>query len=105
MYAAQLGGLISQVSELNEEIAEYEKLKAGKNSCMKLTYEDLPNALIKARITRGMTQEQLAEKLGVVPQQVQRDEATRYSGASHTKLLEVQRILSLDIQLEITFLD
>ena len=43
--------------------------------------EDLPKALIRARIAAGMTQEGLAPRLGVKPQQVQRYEATEYGSA------------------------
>ena len=57
--------------------------------------EDLPKALIRARIAAGMTQEGLARRLGVKPQQVQRYEATEYESASFTRILKVVHALGL----------
>jgi HTH-type transcriptional regulator / antitoxin HipB len=47
---------------LKQEIAEYEELKSG-------NIETLPIALIKA-IVLGMTQKELAEKIGTQEQQI-----------------------------------
>jgi transcriptional regulator with XRE-family HTH domain len=57
--------------------------------------EDLPRALIRARIAAGMTQEGLAQRLGVKAQQVQRYEATEYGSASFARLLKVVQALGL----------
>jgi Helix-turn-helix len=43
---------------------------------------DLPTTLIKARISAGMTQKELAEKIGIREQQIQRYEANHYNSAS-----------------------
>ena len=59
--------------------------------------EDLPKALIRARIAAGMTQESLARRLGVKPQQVQRDEATEYGSASFARILKVVQALGLSM--------
>ena len=59
------------------------------------TVEDLPRALIRARIAAGMTQEGLARRLGVKPQQVQRYEATEYESASFTRICKVVQALGL----------
>jgi ribosome-binding protein aMBF1 (putative translation factor) len=99
---ATLDGLQSQLEEMREEVEEYEKLKVGKINNLALeSYDRLPEALIQARIIRGWTQEQLAERLGVKAQQVQRDEANRYAGASFMKLLEIQKALNLDVKLTV----
>jgi HTH-type transcriptional regulator / antitoxin HipB len=102
-YQAHLDSLNSQLEELHEEVEEYEKLKEGKIERLEFTFEELPNALIKARVIRGLTQEQLAERLGVKPQQVQRDEANRYASASFAKILEIQRALDIEIREEVIF--
>jgi HTH-type transcriptional regulator/antitoxin HigA len=57
--------------------------------------EDLPKALIRARIASGMTQEGLAHKLGVKTQQVQRYEATEYESASFARIRNVVQALGL----------
>ncbi len=61
------------MEELGDEVEAYERLNAGRSEGVVLEgVEDLPKALIRARIAAGMTQESLARRLGVKPQQVQR---------------------------------
>jgi DNA-binding XRE family transcriptional regulator len=103
-YKAHLDSRESFIEEFKEEIAEYESLQKGNVEQLTLeSFHELPQALIKARIVRGLTQEKLAELLHVKPQQVQRDEANLYAGASFTKLLEVQKALNLVVKPEIIF--
>ena len=73
-------------------LAEYDLLKSGQVSFSK-TYalEELPRVLVQARIASGMSQTDLAEKLGMKPQQVQRYEATDYMGASLGRLIEISQ--------------
>jgi ribosome-binding protein aMBF1 (putative translation factor) len=59
--------------------------------------EDLPKALIRARIASGMTQEGLALRLGLKAQQVQRYEATEYECASFARIRKVVQALGLRI--------
>ena len=59
--------------------------------------EELPMALIRARISAGMTQEGLARRLGVKPQQVQRYEATEYESASFARIRKVVQALGLSM--------
>jgi hypothetical protein len=59
---------------------------------------DLPNLLIerrKATISRWG----LSKKLGVHPNQIQRDEYTSYKGAGFQRLLRVAEALGLEIEL------
>lgn len=99
---ATLDGLESQLEEMREEVEEYERLKVGEIENLTIdSYSQLPSALIQARIIRGWTQEQLAERLGVKAQQVQRDEANLYAGASFNKLLAIQKALNLEVKLTV----
>ena len=99
-----IDALSSQIEEFQEEIAEYETLQQGKLEQLTLeSFDELPQALIKARIVRGLTQEKLAEILEVKPQQVQRDEANLYAGASFSKLLALQKALHLEIKSKVIF--
>ena len=103
-YQLDLDTLSSQIEEFEEEIAEYESLQRGTVEQLILeSFDQLPQALIKARIVRGLTQEKLAEILEVKPQQVQRDEANLYAGASFTKLLAIQKALHLEIKQKVIF--
>lgn len=101
---ANLDALNSQLAEFQAEMAEYEELKKGEIKQLKLdSFEHLPEALIKARIIRGLTQAQLAEILNVKQQQVQRDETNKYASASFTKLLSIQKALNLEVKEELIF--
>lgn len=93
---AEIDALKSQIADIEAEIAEYDLLKSGQVSFSK-TYalEELPRVLVQARIASGMSQTDLAEKLGMKPQQVQRYEATDYMGASLGRLIEISRALGV----------
>lgn len=93
---AEINGLKSQISDIEAELAEYDLLKSGQVSFSK-TYalEDLPRVLVQARIASNMSQSDLAEKLGMKPQQVQRYEASGYMGASLGRLIEVSKALGV----------
>ncbi|WP_058553464.1 XRE family transcriptional regulator [Thiohalocapsa sp. ML1] len=93
---AEIDGLMSQIAEIEAELAEYNLLKSGQVSFSK-TYslEELPRVLVQARVASGMSQTDLAEKLGMKPQQVQRYEATDYMGASLGRLIEISKALGV----------
>ena len=87
---AQEDALRSQLADLEGELREYESLKAGKFQIDELSVvAELPTVLIKARIAQGMSQKDLAERLGLQEQQIQRYEATDYASASLTRIKEV----------------
>jgi HTH-type transcriptional regulator / antitoxin HigA len=93
---AEVAGLKSQIVDIEAELAEYDLLKSGQVSFSK-TYalEELPRVLVQARIASGKSQTDLAEKLGMKPQQVQRYEATNYMGASLGRLIEISKALDV----------
>jgi HTH-type transcriptional regulator / antitoxin HipB len=86
------------IKELEQEIAEYDRLKSGKiNKWPIESLQDLPNVMIKARIAVGMTQKELAEKIGVQEQQIQRYEANNYRAVGFERLQEVMSALNIKI--------
>jgi ribosome-binding protein aMBF1 (putative translation factor) len=96
---AQRDSLESQLDDLREEIADYDALKSGQRTVISLdSLEELPRALIQARIAAGLSQRELAARLGVKEQQVQRYEATEYAGASLSRVTEVIRVLGLHVR-------
>src|ERR1017187_7179637 len=98
LWEAQREAARSQMEELREQVEAYERLNAGRSKEVVLeAVEDLPKALIRARIAAGMTQEGLARRLGVKPQQVQRYEATEYESASFARILKVVQALGLSM--------
>jgi ribosome-binding protein aMBF1 (putative translation factor) len=99
-----LDALNSQLEELQEEITEYEALKTGDIKGVTInSFEEWPEVLIKARIAKGWSQEQFANILEVHPQQIQRDESTRYAGSSLRKIIAVQKALGITVREEVTF--
>ncbi len=80
----------SQLEDLKSELREYEDLRDGKFDMTELgMVSSLPETLIKARIARGMSQRELAERIGLKEQQIQRYEATDYASASLSRIREV----------------
>jgi ribosome-binding protein aMBF1 (putative translation factor) len=91
-------GMESQLADLREELAEYEALRTGQIRELELrSLTELPEALIRARIASGLSQKELARRLGVKEQQVQRDEATRYARASLERVQAVADALGVEI--------
>lgn len=99
---AEIDGMRSQLQDLNFELREYENLRAGKYDALQVdAFDELPDALIKARIASGLSQKDLAEKLNIKEQQLQRYEATSYESASFERLKEVVNALGLRIRKDV----
>ncbi len=93
---AQASALKSQISDLKAQVTEYELLKEGKvkyTECSDLSV--LPKTLIQARISKGLSQKELADMLGMPEQLVQRYEASNYMGASLAKLIDFASALEV----------
>ncbi len=87
---AREDALRSQMEDLEREMREYESLKAGQAQTAGLDLvSELSELLIRARISQGMSQRDLAERVGVKEQQIQRYEATDYASASLNRIREV----------------
>jgi HTH-type transcriptional regulator/antitoxin HigA len=90
--------LESQIAEIAREIADYELLKSGSVAFTEsYALADLPRILIQARIAQGLNQSDLAERLGMKPQQIQRYEATEYMSASLARLMEIADVLKVRV--------
>jgi transcriptional regulator with XRE-family HTH domain len=94
--AAQKDAIRSQIEELSQDVREYEALKAGKITNFEAqSLDELPLLLVKARIARGVTHKELADRLGVKEQQVQRWEFNDFSGASLDNLAAIADALGV----------
>ncbi len=92
---AQEDAVSSQLEDLKREMREYESLKTSEFPIDELeVVSGLPLMLIKARIARGMSQRDLAERIGLKEQQIQRYEATDYASASLSRIREIVSGLS-----------
>ncbi|MGV0877870.1 XRE family transcriptional regulator [Martelella sp. FLE1502] len=83
--------------ELEALVKAYEAAKAGDFGELERRTENDPGlTLIVARIARGLTQKELARKLGLKEQQVQRYEADRYNSISLANFRRIARFLGVD---------
>jgi DNA-binding transcriptional regulator YiaG len=98
LHKAELDGMQSQILALELEIEEYETLSnTPPDEATLRSIDDLPDALVRMRIIRGLTQQQLAERLNLKPQQIQRWESGAYAKATLKRILEVMKALEYDI--------
>ena len=87
------------VDGLRKELIEYEELKNGSIQMLQVNnINDLPIAIIKARISLGMTQKELAEKIGTQEQQIQRYEADRYAAISFDRMMKIVAALGMSLK-------
>jgi transcriptional regulator with XRE-family HTH domain len=87
---------VNILDDLNDEIGCYERVKQGDLSGFK-TLRDLGQLLIAARLARGLSQRDLAEKLHVHESQVSRDEKNEYQGISLERAAQVFEALAIDV--------
>jgi HTH-type transcriptional regulator / antitoxin HipB len=90
-------GLQGILLEIQEEIEKYDALKEKPTFIEIESFAEIPVALIKARIASGMTQKDLADKLGMKEQQIQRYEANQYGSAGFHRLTEVAEALEVTL--------
>ena len=78
--------------QLEEEVQSYERLKRGQFDEL-LNLRGLGPLLVCLRIARGLTQRQLAQRLGVHETQVSRDERNEYHGITLERAARVLEVL------------
>ncbi len=102
---AMIDGIKFQIKELETELANYEDLKNNSKNIVIHDLSELPTLLIKVRIAKNLTQEELANLLGMKYQQIQRYESQNYGSISMDKLLKIIKKLGMtlkqDIQVEL----
>jgi ribosome-binding protein aMBF1 (putative translation factor) len=91
---AQRDAIHSQLESLRRELIEYEDLESGNMPPPDLEYISvIPRDLIRARIAAGLSQRELAERLDMPEQQIQRYEAREYESVSLARIFEVAKVL------------
>ena len=89
-------GAESIIRQLEREISDYQALAQFPPQAIQ--YEglrELSQALIKARIASGLTQAELAERLGIHENQIQKYEKTDYEQASLTRLRQIEAAMPI----------
>jgi DNA-binding transcriptional regulator YiaG len=104
LHQAMREALASEADELRAQLKHYEQLRDGAITGRQLdSLRDLPTALIEARIAANLTQRDLADRLGVAEQQVQRWEATSYTGVGLDRLQDIADALDTRIREDVTY--
>lgn len=99
MVKIQIDALECQKEQLEAEVYEYDKLVSGDYAVFDVdSFSELPKALIRARIALGLTQKDLADRLGLKEQQIQRYENTEYSSAAFGRLIAIVDALDLKVK-------
>ena len=95
------GSLLSFIGTLEAEIEEYEALKRGEFTLPKnIPFVELLKSIAKVRISKGLSQQDLARLLGVTKQQINRYEEHDYQNVSMAKISELLDVLGLSVTLE-----
>jgi DNA-binding Xre family transcriptional regulator len=90
--------------QLKEEVASYERLKRGEFDEVR-NFEGIGRLLIALRIAQGVSQRELAERLGVHESQVSRDERNEYHGVTVERANRIAEALGVTIRSVVEALD
>ncbi|HEV2970516.1 MAG TPA: helix-turn-helix transcriptional regulator [Pirellulales bacterium] len=83
--------------QLKEEIESYERLMRGEFEELH-NFEGAGRLLIALRIAKGVSQRELAERLGVHESQVSRDERNEYHGVTVERANRILEALRVEIR-------
>jgi DNA-binding XRE family transcriptional regulator len=91
--------LKSQIEEFEKSINEYEYLKKGNPTYLFAdSLSDINETLVKARIAKRLTQSDLAKRVNLKEQQIQRYEISNYSTASMDRIIQIADALDLQVE-------
>jgi len=103
VHAAMVEAMECDLKDLNKQLTRYRRVSEGKVRVRRLNgLEALPEALIEARIARQWTQKDLADRLGLKEQQIQRYEKERYRSASLDRVVDVAATLGVRWSSDVT---
>lgn len=95
---AQRDAATEQVKELQAQIDAYVMLRSGAIREFRIGgLSDLPRVLIDCRIASGMTQRELADRLSLKEQQIQRYETQNYQGASFSRIADIANAVGIEL--------
>lgn len=82
--------------QLAEEVASYERLKRGEFDEIH-SLRGIGELLIATRIYRGLTQRELAQRLGVHESQISRDERNEYHNITLERAARILELLGIEL--------
>jgi ribosome-binding protein aMBF1 (putative translation factor) len=83
--------------QLKEEIESYERLMRGEFDELR-NFQGVGRLLIAARIAKGVSQRELADRLGVHESQVSRDERNEYHGITVERANRILEALGVELR-------
>lgn len=89
--------LLTFREQLEEEVRTYERLRRGDKKQL-ASFQELGQILIALRIVSGLTQRELAERLGVHESQVSRDERNDYHGVTMERANRIIESLGFELR-------
>lgn len=93
--------LLTFREQLREEMQSYERLRRGDKKEL-ASFQELGQILIALRIVSGLTQRQLAERLGVHESQVSRDERNDYHGVTVERANRIIEALGFELHYSVS---
>jgi len=88
--AAIRGSYQSMIRQLEDELREYDRLKSGELTLPRFDRLDqIAPFIVKIRIAKGVSQTELARRLGVSKQAISRYEESDYQTVAISKLQEI----------------
>ena len=97
---SDIEALGSEVDSLTRQLRQFEELRDGSITDLTVDFHNLGEALILARVAANLKQKELAEKVGLKPQQIQRYEASQYEHASLARLEEIVWALGCQVRVQ-----
>ena len=97
------GSYEGMIRQLEEEVAEYDKLKTGKLALPAIDRLDrTAPVIVKLRIAKGVSQAELAKRLGVTKQVISRHEEDDYQAVSIVRLQEILDAMGIKAKVKLT---
>lgn len=101
--AAIRGSYEAMIGQLEEEIEEYDRLKAGAVTIPPLERLDqIAPFVVRLRIAKGVSQTELASRLGVSKQVLSRDEDDDYQRVGLDRLQSILDALGVQAQIRLS---
>jgi transcriptional regulator with XRE-family HTH domain len=96
-----IGLAVYLLDDMECEIRRYEKIRRGDLSDFK-SLREIGQLLVAARLARGSSQRDLAERLNVHESQVSRDERNEYQGVSLERAAQILEALSVGVEIRVS---
>lgn len=92
-----------RLEDLSQELSEYEYLTSTDLVNLEIGTNNLQKAIISFRIASGLTQKDIADKLEIQEQQIQRYEQNDYLTASFERIIQILNVLEVEVRLKREF--